>query len=78
LRSRGEVQSLRQPDRRPIRAAGLNAPAIPTGARGKFVPWVSAGFWREYRAARAVKLAIIDAAFAAVSRRGARDAVASA
>jgi len=43
-----------------------------TGARGKSGLWVSAGFWREYHAAQAVKLAIIDAAFAAVCRPRAR------
>ena len=34
-----------------------------SGARGKSALWVSAEFWREYHAAQAVKLAIIDAAF---------------
>ena len=38
-----------------------------TGVRGKSALWVSDGFWREYHAAQAVKLAIIDAAFAAGS-----------
>ncbi len=33
-----------------------------SGARGKSALWVSAEFWREYHAAQAVKLAIIDAA----------------
>jgi AraC-like DNA-binding protein len=47
------------------------------GTRGKSALWVSAGFWREYHAAQAVKLAIIDAAFAAVSRPDPRGAVAS-
>ena len=36
-----------------------------TGARGKTPLWVSSGFRHEYHAAQAVKLAIIDAAFAA-------------
>jgi hypothetical protein len=35
------------------------------GKRGQSVMWVSAGFRREYATAQAVKLAIIDAAFAA-------------
>jgi AraC-like DNA-binding protein len=39
-----------------------------TGARGRSALWVSAGFWREYHAAQAEKLAIIDAAFAAGSK----------
>jgi AraC-like DNA-binding protein len=34
-----------------------------SGARGKSALWVSAEFWREYHAAQAVKLAIIDLAF---------------
>jgi len=34
-----------------------------SGARGRSPLWVSAGFRREYHAAQAVKLAIIDAAF---------------
>ena len=46
-----------------------------SGTRGKSVLWVSAGFWREYHAAQAVKLAIVDAAFAAVSARRACDQV---
>jgi hypothetical protein len=49
-----------------------------TGARGRSVLWVSAGFWREYHTAQAVKLAIIDAAFAAILARRPHDAVASA
>jgi hypothetical protein len=48
-----------------------------TGARGKSALWVSAGFWREYHAAQAAKLAIIDAAFAA-GLAGMRGAGASA
>jgi hypothetical protein len=36
-----------------------------SGPRGKSSLWVSAGFRREYHAAQAVKLAIIDAAFVA-------------
>ena len=36
-----------------------------SGPRGKSPLWVSAGFRREYHAAQAVKLAIIDAAFEA-------------
>jgi AraC-like DNA-binding protein len=36
-----------------------------SGARGRSALWVSGGFVREYHAAQAVKLAIIDAAFAA-------------
>jgi hypothetical protein len=36
-----------------------------SGPRGKSSLWVSAGFRREYHAAQAVKLAIIDAAFEA-------------
>jgi hypothetical protein len=39
------------------------------GARGKSPLWVSAGFRREYHAAQAVKLAIIDAAFEACIMR---------
>jgi anti-sigma-K factor RskA len=38
-----------------------------SGFRGKSALWVSTGFWREYHAAQAVKLAIVDAAFAAGS-----------
>jgi len=49
-----------------------------TGTRGRSGLWVSAGFWREYHAAQAEKLAIIDAAFAAVSKSGTRDTGASA
>jgi hypothetical protein len=53
-----------------------------SGSRGKSALWLSAGFWREYHTAQAVKLAIIDAAFAAASAHGMRDqafnAVASA
>ncbi len=53
-----------------------------SGARGKSALWVSAGFWREYHTAQAVKLAIIDAAVAAACTHGMRDrafnAVASA
>lgn len=36
-----------------------------SAARGKSPLWVSVEFWREYHAAQAVKLAIIDAAFEA-------------
>ena len=36
-----------------------------SGPRGKSPLWVSAGFRREYNAAQAVKLSIIDAAFEA-------------
>jgi AraC-like DNA-binding protein len=36
-----------------------------SGPRGKSQLWVSADFQREYHAAQAVKLAIIDAAFEA-------------
>ena len=36
-----------------------------SGVRGKSALWVSAEFWREYHAAQAVKLAIIDQAFEA-------------
>ena len=49
-----------------------------TGARGRSALWVSAGFWREYHVAQAAKLAIIDAAFAAVVAGGARNTDASA
>jgi hypothetical protein len=49
-----------------------------TGARGRSALWVSVGFWREYHAAQAAKLAIIDAAFAAGSKPVARDTGASA
>ena len=38
-----------------------------SGARGRSPLWVSAGFRREYHAAQAVKLAIIDAAFEGVA-----------
>jgi hypothetical protein len=48
-----------------------------TGARGRSALWISAGFWREYHTAQAVKLAIIDAAFAAVLAQGARSAIAA-
>jgi hypothetical protein len=41
-----------------------------TGARGKSPLWVSAEFRREYHAAQAVKLAIVDAAFEACAMRG--------
>ena len=43
------------------------------GPFGRSVLWMSLGFWREYHAAQAVKLAIIDAAFAAGSAQCARD-----
>ncbi|KZD20618.1 hypothetical protein A4A58_17925 [Tardiphaga robiniae] len=36
-----------------------------SGTRGKSAMWVSQAFWRDYHAAQAVKLAIVDAAFAA-------------
>lgn len=36
-----------------------------SGVRGKSALWVSAEFWREYHAAQAVKLAIIEQAFEA-------------
>jgi AraC-like DNA-binding protein len=48
-----------------------------TGARGRSALWISAGFWREYHTAQAAKLAIIDAALAAVLARGGRDAIAA-
>jgi hypothetical protein len=35
------------------------------GKRGQSLMWVSSGFRREYAMAQAVKLAIVDAAFAA-------------
>jgi len=41
-----------------------------SGARGKSPLWVSADFQREYHAAQAVKLAIIDAAFEACTTHG--------
>jgi hypothetical protein len=41
-----------------------------SGLRGKSPLWVSAAFRREYHAAQAVKLAIIDAAFEACVTRG--------
>jgi hypothetical protein len=44
-----------------------------SGARGKSALWVSAGFWREYHAAQAVKLAVIDAAFEACCTQSVRD-----
>jgi hypothetical protein len=44
-----------------------------SGAKGKSTLWVSAEFWREYHVAQAVKLAVIDAAFAAVVRQPACD-----
>ena len=44
-----------------------------SGARGKSALWVSEEFRREYLAAQAVKLAIIDAAFAACATRGAHN-----
>jgi AraC-like DNA-binding protein len=43
-----------------------------SGARGKSALWVSAEFWREYHAAQAVKLAIIDAAFETCRAHGVR------
>jgi hypothetical protein len=43
------------------------------GKRGESVMWVSAGFRREYAAAQAVKLAIIDAAFDACFRQAPAD-----
>jgi hypothetical protein len=49
-----------------------------SGARGKSVLWVSAEFWREYHAAQAVKLAIIDAAFEVCWTHGLRDQAFSA
>ena len=36
-----------------------------SGTRGKSALWVSHAFWRDYHAAQAVKLAVVDAAFAA-------------
>jgi hypothetical protein len=39
------------------------------GKRGQSLMWVSSGFRREYVAAQAVKLAIVDAAFAACFRQ---------
>jgi AraC-like DNA-binding protein len=44
-----------------------------SGARGKSALWVSEGFLREYRAAQAVKLAIIDDAFVAAFRQSLSD-----
>ncbi|QOG20667.1 MULTISPECIES: hypothetical protein [Bradyrhizobium] len=44
-----------------------------SGARGKSALWVSAEFWREYHAAQAVKLAIIESAFEACRAYGAGD-----
>ena len=41
-----------------------------SGPRGKSPLWLSADFWREYHAAQAVKLAIIDAAFEACAVHG--------
>ena len=41
-----------------------------SGPRGKSPLWVSAAFRREYHAAQAVKLAIVDAAFEACVTRG--------
>ena len=38
-----------------------------SGTRGKSPLWVSHAFWRDYHAAQAVKLAIVDAAFAAAA-----------
>jgi AraC-like DNA-binding protein len=43
-----------------------------SGPRGKSPLWVSADFRREYHAAQAVKLAIVDAAFEACVKRGQR------
>lgn len=45
------------------------------GKRGESVMWVSSGFRREYAAAQAVKLAIIDSAFAACFRPTPDDAL---
>ncbi len=45
------------------------------GKRGESVMWVSSGFRREYAAAQAVKLAIIDSAFAACFRQAAAEAL---
>jgi AraC-like DNA-binding protein len=42
-----------------------------SGTRGKSALWVSNGFWREYHVAQAVKLSIIDAAFATCVAQGA-------
>ena len=42
-----------------------------SGTRGKSALWVSEDFRRQYLSAQAVKLAIIDAAFAACATRGA-------
>jgi len=44
-----------------------------SGFPGKSALWVSAEFWREYHAAQAVKLAIIDAAFEACRPYGVSD-----
>ena len=44
-----------------------------SGVRGKSALWLSAGFLREYHTAQAVKLAIIDAAFATGCARAACD-----
>jgi hypothetical protein len=41
-----------------------------SGPRGRSPLWVSAGFRREYHAAQAVKLAIVDAAFEACAAHG--------
>ena len=41
-----------------------------SGPRGKSPLWVSSDFCREYHAAQAVKLAIIDAAFEACAMPG--------
>jgi hypothetical protein len=49
-----------------------------SGARGKSALWISAEFWREYHAAQAVKLAIIDAAFEDCCTHGTRNRASSA
>ena len=46
-----------------------------SGPRGRSPLWVSAGFRREYHAAQAVKLAIVDAAFEACTAHGRHTAV---
>jgi AraC-like DNA-binding protein len=49
-----------------------------SGARGKSALWLSAGFLHEYHTAQALKLAIIESAFAACCASGACDRDSSA
>lgn len=55
---------------RKLRAAELLGSLGWTGRPDRSPLWVSQGFWREYATAQAVKLALIDRAFAAAADNG--------